>query len=133
MPVMANITVKKADGVTDVTYTQVTASGGDKSPAVWRNESFGGTIGQRPELRVRSAPNGTNTTRKVEGAFTMPQLYTDTTTGLSKVATRANTTFSSSIPMDMSDTQLAEYAAQFGNLMAAALIKQVHASGYAPT
>jgi hypothetical protein len=130
---MANITVKKSDGTTDVTFTAVTASGGDKSPAVWRNDAFGGTIGQRPELRVRSAPNGSLTHRKVDGSFTMPQLYTDTTTSLSKVATRANVQWTSSIPMDMSDAQLAEFAAQFGNLLASSLIKSIHASGYAAT
>lgn len=133
MPSMANITVKKADGTTDVTYSSVTASGGDKSPAVWRNESFGGTIGQRPEFRVRSSPNGTQTIRKVEGSFTMPELYTDTTTSLTKVATRANVQYQAAVPTDMTDAQLAEFAAQFGNLMAATLIKAVHSSGYAPT
>jgi hypothetical protein len=33
----------------------------------------------------------------------------------------------------MSDAQLAEFAAQFGNLMAAALIKSIHSSGYSAT
>lgn len=133
MPTMANITVKKADGTTDVTFTAVTASGGEKSPAVWRNEAFGGTIGQRPELRVKSQANGTNTARKVEGSFTMPQLYTDTTTSLSKVATRANAQWSASVPVDMADASLQEFAAQLGNLIANALIKSVHSTGYAPT
>lgn len=133
MPVMANITVKKADTTTDVVYVAVAASGGDKSPAVWRYDAFGGTIGQRPELRVKSAPNGTNTSRKVEGSYTMPQLYTDTTTSLSKVASRANAQWSASIPTDMSDASLAEFAAQFGNLVASALIKSVHSSGYSAT
>jgi len=133
MPTMANITVKKSDGTTDVTFSQVTASGGDKSPAVWRNDAFGGNLGQRPELRVKSSANGSNTTRKVEGAFTYPQLYTDTTTSLSKVATRMNFTWNASIPQDMSDSELGQAAAQIGNLIASTLIKSVHASGYAPT
>lgn len=130
MPTMADVTVKKADGTTNVTFSTVTASGGDKSPAVWRNNAFGGTAGQRPELRIRSAPNGTNSSRKVEGSFTYPQLYTDTTTSLSKVATRANAQYTISVPLDMSDAELGEFAAQLGNLMAATLIKSIHASGY---
>jgi hypothetical protein len=133
MPTMANMTVKKADGSTDVTFTGITASGGDKQPAIWRNESFGGTIGQRPELRVRSASNGTNSNRKVEGSFTFPQLYTDTNTSLSKVATRANAQWSASVPTDMADASLSEFAAQLGNLIAHSLIKSVHSSGYSPT
>jgi len=130
---MADITIKKSDGTTNVTYTQVTASGGEKSPAVWRDNSFGGTIGQRPELRVRAQANGSQTTRRVEGSYTMPQLYTDTTTSLSKVAARANASFSAAVPLDMTDAQLSEFAAQFGNLVASTLLKSVLASGYAPT
>lgn len=133
MPTMANITVKASNGSTDVIYNAVTASGGDKSPAIWRNDAFGGTVGQRPELRIKSAPNGSNNSRKVEGNYTFPQLYTDTTTGLSKVATRANVSYSLSVPTDMADASLAEFAAQFGNLMAAALIKSIHNTGYAAT
>lgn len=133
MPTMANITVKKADGVTDVTYSVVAASGGDKSPSIWRNNAFGGTAGQRPELRLKALANGSGTSRRVEYSYTYPQLYTDTTTGLSKVATRANSTGSASVPMDMTDSELQEFAAQQGNLLAAALIKACYASGYAAT
>lgn len=133
MPDMANITVKQSDGVTDVTFTKVTASGGDKSPAVWRNDSFGGTQGQRPELRVKSQANGNNTVRTVEGQFTYPQLYTDVNTGLTKVATRSNARWSAGVALDMTDAELAQFAAQFGNLVASSLIKSVHASGHAPT
>lgn len=35
MPNMANITVKKADGTTDVVYTALTPSAGDKTSARW--------------------------------------------------------------------------------------------------
>lgn len=133
MPIMANITVKASNGTTDVVYTAIQGSGGDKSPSIWRNDAFGGTTGQRPELRVKSAPNGSNSNRKVDGSFTMPQLYTDSTTGLSKVATRANLSWNAAVPTDMSDAQLAEFAAQAGNLLASALIKSIHSSGYAAT
>lgn len=133
MPQGANITVKAANGTTDTVYTFVQPAGGDKSPAIWRNEAFGGTIGQRPELRITAQPNGANSARKVSGQFTMPQLYTDTTTSLSKVAARSNIQWSASISQEMSDAQLAEFAAQFGNLMAAALIKSIHSTGYSAT
>lgn len=133
MPNMAAVTVKKADNTTNVTYSVISASGGDQSPAIWRDNAFGGTLGQRPELRVKSQSNGTKTARRVQGTFTYPQLYTDTTTGLSKVATRANGSYDLSVPTDMSDAALAEFAAQFGNLMAAQLLRDCHASGYSAT
>lgn len=133
MPTMANVTIKAANGTTDVVFTAISASGGDTSPAIWRNEAFGGTMGQRPEFRLSSAPNGAKTIRKVNGQFTMPQLYTDTTTSLSKVATRANASWNAAVPLDMSDAALAEFAAQLGNFIAHSLVKASHASGYAPT
>jgi hypothetical protein len=129
---MANITVKKDDGTTDVTYTAVVASGGDKSPAVWRDNSFGGTSGQRPELRVSSRANGDNTARRVDLQFTYPSLYTDTSTGLTNVSARANFTASAVIPGNMPDTFAAEFGAQVGNLIAASLIEDSLTVGYAP-
>lgn len=39
MPTMANLTVKKYDGVTDIVYDALSASGGDGSPAVWRQDT----------------------------------------------------------------------------------------------
>jgi hypothetical protein len=52
MPALADITVKMADGTTNITYTGIVPSAGDKTPAVWRSNSVGGSIGQRPELRA---------------------------------------------------------------------------------
>lgn len=134
MPTMANITVKAANGTTDVVFTAVTASGGDNSPAVWRNEAYGGTFGQRPEFRLVTKPSGDKSSRQIDASFTFPALYTETTTGLTKVAKRANVRLNGSVPVEgLSDAQLGEFAAQFGNLVAAALIKASLATGYAPT
>lgn len=133
MPTMADITVKKDDGTTDVTYTALVASGGDKSPAVWRNNSATGTPGQRPELRIQSRSNGNETARRVDGAYTYPSVYTDTNTSTTKVGSRGNATFSAVIPGDMPDADRAEFAAQFGNLMAAALIEAILTDGYSAT
>lgn len=133
MPTMADITIKKDDGSTDVTYSVVTASGGDKSPAVWRANAFGGTPGQRPEFRLESAPNGANSGRKITGSFTYPSLYTDTSTSLTKVGTRANFQFTAFMPAEMPDAFAAEFGAQVGNLIAASLIEESLTLGYAPT
>jgi hypothetical protein len=133
MTAMAAITIKKDDGTTNVTYSVVTASGGDKSPAVWRNNSFGGTPGQRPELRLSAAPNGDNTGRKLTGSFTYPALYTDTSTGLTQVRNRANFQFTAFVPAEMPDADAAEFGAQIGNLLADALIEDCLTLGYSAT
>lgn len=129
---MANIIIKKNDGSTDVTYTAVVASGGDKSPAVWRNNAATGTPGQRPELRVSARNNGDNTARRVDGQYTYPSVYTDTTTSTTKIGSRANFQFSAVIPGDMPDADAEEFGAQIGNLIAAALIEETLTGGYAP-
>lgn len=48
MPTLSNITVKKNDGTTDVIYTGVAPSAGDKSPAVLRNNSLGSAAAFHP-------------------------------------------------------------------------------------
>jgi hypothetical protein len=131
MPTMANMTVKKNDGTTDILYTAVVASGGDKSPAVWRSNTVGTAAGQRPELRVQSRPNGDGTARRVDGSFTYPSLVTGSD-GKINVASRFNLTFSGVVPLGMLDTDLNEASAQSMNLMAQALIKSVFQSGFAP-
>lgn len=132
MPSMANITVKKDDTTTDVTYTAVAASGGDKSPAIWRNNSATGTPGQRPELRCLSQNNGSGNARRVEVQFTYPSVYTDTATSTTKVGSRANFQGTFIIPGEMPDADAAEFGAQIGNLIASALIEESITGGYAP-
>jgi hypothetical protein len=132
MPTAANITIKKDDGATDVTYSLVSASGGDKSPAIWRNNSATGTPGQRPELRVSSRNNGDNTARRVEIQFTYPSVYTDTATSTTKVGARANFSGSFVMPGTMPDIDAAEFGAQIGNLIAASLIEDSITLGFAP-
>jgi hypothetical protein len=48
MPTMASITVKKADGTTDIVYDALAASGGDNSPAAWRQDT--GAVAPLPEI-----------------------------------------------------------------------------------
>lgn len=132
MPTMADITIKKDDGTTNVTYTAVVAAGGDKSPAVWRDNGFGGTPGQRPEVRCTSQSTADNSGRKMTINFTYPSLYTDASTGLTKVGTRANAKVELYVPAEMPDAFAAEFGAQFGNLLAADLIEACMTAGYAP-
>jgi len=131
MPTQANITVKKNDGSTDITYTAVVASGGDKSPAVWRSNTVGTAAGQRPELRLSSRPNGDNTARRLEGSYSYPSLVTGSD-GKINVGSRFNLTFSGVVPADMLDTDLNEAVAQSLNLLASSLIKSSFQTGFAP-
>lgn len=133
MPNMANITVKAANGSTDVIFTSLVASAGDKSEAQWRVTAAGASPSLQPYLRVRSQYNGARTVRRVEGSFGYHETITDSTTTLTSVKASALGSFSISVPMVLSTTAADEAAALFGNLLASALMKSVNSTGYAPT
>lgn len=132
MPTMANITVKKNDGTTDTIYVAQKASSGNKDPAIWRVDAAS-TFGQgKPELQCvgKDAANGTQ--RVVSWKLVMPETFTDTTTGLVAVRYRDLASSVYTIDKRVPDSLHNEISAQFGNLMASVLAKQVNASGYQP-
>lgn len=133
MASMANIVVKKADGVTDVTFTALQPSSGDGVSAVWRCESVGAAAGLRPTLTLSSRWNGPRTARRVDAVFQYPQVFTDTATGLSAVRNRTVLNVSGVIPSEMPDSDLAEAINQCFNLFVSTLIKDSFKAGYAPT
>lgn len=132
MPQMANITVKKNDGTTDVVYSQVVPSAGDKSPAIWKNNTVGTAASHRPELKLMSRDNGVGTARRVEGTFVYPTLVTGSD-GKVSVADRLPITVSAVVPKGMPDADVNEAVSQCVNLFASALLKDSIKSGYAPT
>lgn len=131
MPNMANITVKKADGTTDVVYTAATPSAGDKSPAVWKNASVGAVLAARPSFTLVAMDNGTKKARRFRSSFVWPKTRVD---ALSNVVVSGGASGESShlIPQDMTPTEIGEYVAQYANLLSSALVKECLNSGYAP-
>jgi hypothetical protein len=132
MPQMADIVVKKNDGVTNVTYTAVVPSAGDKSAALWRNQSVGTAPAHRPTLVVSSRPNGTGTARRLDYEFTYPSLVVGTD-GKTTVADKFVVTCSLLVPNGMADADINEAAAQSANLMASTLLVSSVKAGYSPT
>jgi hypothetical protein len=133
MPTAANLTVKKNDGTTDIVWTNISAAGGDKSPAVWRSATASGTQGQQPSLTMTARSNQDGTVRRVDVNAKFPSVYTNSATGQTEV--RSVMTFSGSfaVPQNVAATDINEFSAQIPNLIATALTKSVIASGYAPT
>jgi len=132
MAQIANITVKKNDGTTDATYTAVVPSAGDKTPAIWRNQSVGSAAAHRPELRVSSQSNGPKTARRVEATFVYPTTATGSD-GKVIVSDRLVFTGSWVLPQGMPDADINEAVSQGVNLLASTLMKDTLKSGYAPT
>lgn len=131
MPTLANITVKKADGTTDVTYTAVAGAAGDKTPAVFRNNTVGTTIAERPSLLVSSRDNGPKTGRRVEINYSWPITAQDAG-GNKTITGRMTGSCSVLIPQNQDASVIAEQAAQFGNLIGSTLIKASFNEGFAP-
>lgn len=133
MPSAASLTVKKNDGTTDVTFTLLAASGGDKSPAVWRSTSAPGTGGQQPLLQVSSRPNGDNTARRVDMTYVYPSTYTDANTGLTQIRSKVVAQLSVAVPLDIVTADANEAGAQLAHLLNSTLLVSVLQGGYAPT
>lgn len=132
MPNMASITIKKNDGATDVEYTAVVPSAGDKTPAIWKNQTIGTANAHRPELKLMSRENGTSSARRVEGVYTYPTLVTGSD-GKTNVADKVIVNVSAVVPKGMPDVDVNEAVSQGFNLYAATLLKDSFKTGYAPT
>lgn len=131
MPNMADIVVKKADGTTNVTFVAKVASAGDKTQAFWSQDAASTTRNQRPTLAISSQANGPRTARRVNGVAHFPVLRT--VDGVTVVAHDIPMSFVITVPLSVTDAEADEAAAQFGNLLASALIRGVNSTGYAPT
>jgi hypothetical protein len=129
---MANITVKKNDGTTDIVYTGVVPSAGDKSAAVWRSNTVGSAPAHRPELQLNSQWNGPRTARRISGKYTYPVTAVGSD-GKTNVVDRGFIEFSGLVPQTMSDTDINEMVSQGANLVGSTLIKTSFKEGYAPT
>lgn len=132
MPNQANVTVKKNDGTTDVTYTGVVAAAGDQTPAIWRNNAVGTASAFRPEARISAKSNASKTVRQVSEVFTYP-VTAVAADGSVKVVHRARKTVLWELPVEMPDADLNEFVAQSANFDASAHVKAVVQSGYSAT
>lgn len=133
MPNMANITVKKADGTTDILWTALQPSSGDGVSAVWRSETAGVQANVKPTFALASRWNGPRTARRLDYSILYPQKYTDSASGLDLVANRAILSGNFTLPTGIPDLIAAEAVAQSVNLLASALVKSCLQAGYAPT
>lgn len=132
MPNMADVTVKKSDGTTNSVYTQVSASAGDKTPAVWRCTADSVIPAHRTEIRMVSGWNDKRTARSVETSGSAPYVSNDAS-GRPQIMGRVN--FNGGkvyVDQNVPDAFVADKTAEYVNFCASALAKACYASGYAP-
>jgi len=135
MPTMASITVKKADTTTDIIYDAVAGSGGEGSPAVWRQDTgaaAGLPVGLRSFFKLTSKWNGPKTARQLSFELVMPYAVQDSTTTLYSAKDRVVGVATFTMPQAIPAANLNEVS-QLLNLMAATLTKSSVQAGYAPT
>lgn len=133
MPTMANITVKKNDGTTDIVYTGVQPSSGDGTPAVWKALSVGTAPAHQPEFRLLAREASKGSRRALRGTFQFPQIATNSTTGITAVVDKAVADVNWVFSKSMNQTEINEFASQFANLIVATLTKDCVKSGYSAT
>ncbi|UUW21305.1 MAG: hypothetical protein [Sanya fiers-like virus 17] len=130
MPQMADITVKKDNGTTDIVFSAQSPSSGDGTAAVWKSTTVGTAASHQPELRLSAREGAKGARRALRATFVYPEIATNSTTGVTSVVQKALFATDVTLPKDMAATNIAEAVSQYCNLLASALIKSCLKSGY---
>lgn len=132
MPAIANITVKKADNVTDAIYAAITGSSGDGQPAYWRVEDTTLPAAYRPSMQMKSSSTSKGDARVINIKMIRPETYTDSTTGQKVRVRQSSVSITLILPTESPDSEIKEIAAQAGNLLDSAHVQECILTGFAP-
>jgi hypothetical protein len=133
MAALADITVKKNDGTTNIVYTGLSPSSGDGVPAIWKSQTVGSAPNHQPEFRLSGKDASNGSKRALRTTYVYPQIATDTTTSTTSVV---NSTFASTdwtFPKGMAQADINEAVAQYANLLVSTLVVACVKSGYSAT
>ena len=128
MPNITNLTVKKADGTTDVTYTALNPAGGDGYPAIFRCMAVGAVPSANPEFRVSSRPNKAGRVLRVTAQYPNVSIVS----GASVVTAGAAFSMEFRVKDNQVQTDTTEAAAQFVNLLKTPLLQECLKTGFPP-
>lgn len=130
MATIADLVVKKADNVTNITFTAIAGAAGDKLAALWRSETAATMRANRPTFSLRCYDNGSKTARRSTGQVVFPIVRTINT--VETLVEKVIFDFSCIVPNSLTDTEIAESVSQSTNLVVAAAIVSSIKSGVAP-
>jgi hypothetical protein len=133
MTTAADITVKKNDGTTDIVWSLVSASGGDRSPALWKSQTATGTLGQKPSFSIVARSNQAGNVRRVDVSASYPSVYTNSNTGQTEVRSTMTLTASFAVPQNVVAADINEFASQVAHLINSSMSVGSVQSGFAPT
>lgn len=130
MPNMSDVTVKKADGTTNITYTGLNPAGGDGIPAIFRSQTVGTTPGFKPEVRVLARA------KKGERVVRLTARYPNVKTigGVETLASQGSKmTLEFQLDESQNQSDIDEASAQFLNFANSTLFKDCTKTGFPPT
>lgn len=122
MPQATDLVIKNGAGTpVDKTFTLMAPAAGDNSVATWALKE--GTISSVFPKITALARKTTNQSRTLQVKLRLPSSYTDTVTGLTKVASAFEFNGSISVPDDFPENLKPDAVAFTANLLNHALIK----------
>lgn len=124
----ASITIKKADGTTDINWAGLVPASGDGGVAMFRSNSVSMIAAFRPSISVTSRFNGPKDARRTDVTFTYPHLHT--VDGVVMQKAKSVATFSLLNPENVLAADQAEAAHQIANLLGSASFKLALTEGY---
>lgn len=131
MPQIANVTVKKADGTTDIVYTADVPSAGDSSPAQWTSRSASTSRAYRPVVRMVASLNGPRTARRmtITGKYPIVRVVSGVDTLIATIPCE----FSVVVPLLVTDAEASEATRQFENFLSHTLVRSCIEETYSAT
>lgn len=131
MPTQVNITVKKYDATTDVTYVATAAASADGVAAEYQNQTGFAIPATRPTFKLSTRNNGKGTARRVSASFKWPLAYTDPN-GRLVLNGSVPGEFSMVLPQDVDPLIVREAHQQFVKLLASIPVRDTMDTGNAP-
>lgn len=130
MSIIANLTVKKNDGTTDIVWTALNGQGGSAYPASWASQTVGTALAHQPTFTMLAKDSGDGETRRTNLQTVYPNLVTDSVPNTS-VQRKGQVDISFAMPKNMTATQWNECVSQTINLLTA--LKADLRAGTVPT
>lgn len=119
----ADITVKASDNTTNVVYSVLAPSAGDKIPTKWRANALHAIPAFRPTFELLGRPSGVvGSARRMEGTLLFP--IVQTVNGVETVVFTVPFRVDLTLPQGVPQAPVKEAIYQGGNLLVSALIRQ---------
>lgn len=129
MSAQTDVTVKKTDGTTDVTFTAIQGAAADE-PAIWQNTASSLIYSNRDILSFRARNNGTKTARRIEIDARFVVRRTEGSLEVNKGTIPLS--FTVPVPNWVTDAEANEAIDQFINLLASTHVRSHIKGRYAP-